>query len=76
MNVDVEIGIEAAQLPEQEYMNGIFVAVQAVIILPHPQSFISCCELGECSCALIAQCLMYASSMYIVQLKIYLPVSE
>ncbi len=56
MNVD--IGTEAAQLPEKEHINGIFVAVQADIILPHPQSFISCYELGECSCALIAQCLM------------------
>jgi hypothetical protein len=39
--MNVEIGTEAAQLPEKEYINGIFVAVQAVIIFPHPQSFIS-----------------------------------
>ncbi len=27
MNVDVEIGIEAAHFPEKEHINGIFVAV-------------------------------------------------
>jgi hypothetical protein len=28
--MNVEIGAEAAQFPEKEYINGIFVAVQAV----------------------------------------------
>ncbi len=34
--MNVEIGTEAAQLPEKEYVNGIFVAVQACphFILP------------------------------------------
>jgi hypothetical protein len=26
--MNVEVGIEAAQIPEKEYLNGIFVAVQ------------------------------------------------
>jgi hypothetical protein len=28
MNVNVDIGTEAAQFPEKEYINGIFVAVR------------------------------------------------
>jgi hypothetical protein len=32
--MNVEIGTEAAQFPEKEYINGIFVAVQAVLYRP------------------------------------------
>ncbi len=30
MNVDVEIGTEAKQFPEKEYINGILVAVEDI----------------------------------------------
>jgi hypothetical protein len=30
--MNVEIGIEAAQFPAKEYINGIFVAVQDVLL--------------------------------------------
>jgi hypothetical protein len=30
-HMNVEIGTEAAQLPEKEYINGIFVAVQYLL---------------------------------------------
>jgi hypothetical protein len=34
-HINVEIGTEAAQFPEKEYINGIFVAVHATsLILP------------------------------------------
>jgi hypothetical protein len=30
--MNVEIGMEAAQFPEKEYINGIFVAVQQLLL--------------------------------------------
>ncbi len=31
-HMNVEVGIEAAQLPEKEYINGIFVAVHGLFL--------------------------------------------
>ncbi len=35
-DMNVEIGTEAAQFPEKEYINGIFVAVKCVLFLNVP----------------------------------------
>jgi hypothetical protein len=34
--MNVEIGTAAAQFPEKEYINGIFVAVQDINAIPAP----------------------------------------
>jgi hypothetical protein len=31
--MNVEVGTEAAQFPEKEYLNGIFVAVRVAVVL-------------------------------------------
>jgi hypothetical protein len=36
--MNVEIGTEAAQFPEKEYINGIFLAVYNVLLICAPHS--------------------------------------
>jgi hypothetical protein len=41
-HMNVEIGIEAAQFPENEYISGIFLAVRQLLSPPGNTAFCTC----------------------------------
>jgi hypothetical protein len=48
-HMNVEIGAEAAQFPEKEYINGIVVAVYALALVPLTVNYFKSCSMQHCA---------------------------